>query len=564
MFSRHAHAASRQEWPSRLYHKQETVGHRSQLVEYSVKDMRGRCAWLFGLILSYPGCARSGLDTLTQGAGKGGASSGGAAAVGGGQRVADAASSSAPAELAGGDDQNPAWTLAWRMPAALAALEVPGDLFVSTVIESDRFEEGPLYLERRGSRLQGILDRTIVEGKLADGGGVELRDAVTHLVVFRGRAESTTKVTGTLYAESEKRVVRSAPEVPEPFPQGTFTFRVLRTSSLAESEAKLSRRASSVSGQIDGYGWLHKAPYGKAAKGTFTNDALHLTVGSESWTLRSGPGLFIGRVQPGHDVVVLRDPHKFARAVDTAPKTRVLGSGQTVVARAVKNKSGHCEVSLIFPAIVGTQNATEVNRVLAEQMVRMAMGPLAPGEGEPVPAPEKLRCSPGDASRTDPYLMSASYEAVDLGGGWVNLRLTGYARTGGARPTVGQDCVLVDAGHGKLYRSGELLSDAQRATLTLWVEQRLRMMARNAQLNLDDENYYANAAPVSERTSLCLTSEGLEVAFNPGDITKYMPTAGPSVFIPKKLLARLTTEGSVLAGVLNNAPEPLPARAVNE
>lgn len=115
---------------------------------------------------------------------------------------------------------------------------------------------------------------------------------------------------------------------------------------------------------------------------------------------------------------------------------------------------------------------------------------------------------------------------------------------------MGQDCVLVDSAHGRLYKSAELLNEAQRATLTACVEQRLRMMARNARLDLDDDNYYRNAAPVSEQTSLCLTTEGLEVAFNPWEITKYVPTPGPSVFIPRKLLDRLAIEGSVFARVL--------------
>ena len=466
------------------------------------------------------------------------------------QLAAGTLSSSAPAVPNEGKTQNPFWTLAWRSPSSHAALEVPGDAFVSTVIESDLFEEGPFYLERRGSRLQGILDRTIVEGKFSDGGGIELLDAVTHLVVFRGRAESANIVTGTLFAENEQRIVRSAANVPEPFPEGAFTFSILRTSSRTVSGAKLRRHSSSVSGQVDGYGWLERAPFGRAVSGTFENDGLNLKVGSEKWSLRAGPGIFVGLVEPGHDVVVLRDPHKVEKVANTAPRTVDLGGGRSVVPRAVRNKSRFCEVSLMIPVITGANAAPELNRVLAEQMVGWAMGPLDPDDGSPIPAPEKFRCLPEYGSPSERYFMGADYEAVDLGGGWVNLRLKGYARTGGPRATVGQDCVLVDSAHAKLYRSGELLNEAQRVTLTSWVERRLRMMARNAQLNLDDDNYYANAAPISEKTSLCLTREGLEVAFNPGEITKYLPTAGPSVFIPRKLLARLVTEGSVLATLL--------------
>ena len=460
--------------------------------------------------------------------------------------VANADSSSASAVSDGGKSLNPSWTLAWRAPSSCAELEVPGDIFVSTVIESDCFEEGPLYLERRGSRLQGILDRTIVVGHLANSGTIELRDAVTHLVVFRGRAEGTGKVTGTLFAENEERVVRSSAHVPEPFPEGTFTFSILRTSSHVVSEAKLSRHSTTVSGHVDGYGWLNQAPFGRAAKGTLDSDVLQLNVGPEKWTLRAGPGFFVGRVEPGRDVVVLRDPRKFEKVGEPLPKKVDLGSGQSVVPRAVKNKTINCEVALVIPVIAGVRNATDLNRGFAEQMVNMAMGPSA---GDPVPLPEKLRCSPAEGTKSDPDYMGATYEAADLGGGWLNVRLKGYTRTGG-RSTAAQDCVLVDSAHGKLYESAELLNEAQRATLTGWVEQRLRMMARNAQLDLDDENYFRNAAPVSDQTALCLTPEGLEVAFNPGEITKTLPALGPNVFIPSKLLARLAIEGSAFAAVL--------------
>ena len=468
-------------------------------------------------------------------------------------RKADSVASSNPtASPDGRRIWNPSWTLAFRKPSALAELEARGKVFVSTVVKSELFEEGPLYLERRGSRLQGILDRTIVEGTVNEGGTLELRDSVTQRVVFRGTAKSAKEVTGTVFAENEERTVQSVADLPELFPGGVLVFNILRTSSRAVSEAKLNRHLSHVSGQVNGYGWLNHAPFVRKASGTLDNQWLHLTVGSEKWTLREGPGLFVGRVEPGGDVVVLSDPHVFEKAFEAAPRSVALGGGLSVVSHAVKHKNGACEVSLDIPVITGPQTSPELNRLLAEQMVRWAMGPLVPDEGLPVPTPEKLRCSPGANIKDGPEFMGATYEASALGGGWLNLRLKGYARTGGARATVGHDCVLIDSARGRLYEGAELLNDAQRATVTGWVERQLRMTARNARLDLDDENYYTNAAPVSEQTALCLSTTGLEVAFNPGEVTRYTPTPGPSAFIPRELLARLAIEGSVLAGWLKS------------
>jgi len=98
------------------------------------------------------------------------------------------------------------------------------------------------------------------------------------------------------------------------------------------------------------------------------HDVLHLKVGPEKWTLRAGPGFFVGRVEPGRDVVVLRDPRRFEKAGEPLPKKVDLGSGQSVVPRAVKNKTSNCEVALVIPVIAGVKNATDLNRGFAVRL----------------------------------------------------------------------------------------------------------------------------------------------------------------------------------------------------
>ncbi|MBN1605931.1 MAG: hypothetical protein JW940_04830 [Polyangiaceae bacterium] len=267
--------------------------------------------------------------------------------------------------------------------------------------------------------------------------------------------------------------------------------------------------------------------------------------------LRPGPRLFVGRAEPGGEVVVLL--HRRAvlppnRGPFAPPKPLDLGEGRSIVPRAVLHKTSTCEVSLFVPVLKATAITPETNQVLVDAVVAQAMGPSVPDRS--LPSPEEVRCEPGLGSDESPYVVDGGYEAVSLGHGWVNLRIEGYARTGGASANVSGTCFLVDLARGRLYRSRELLDDDQRKTLTQWVERRLRMDARNARLDAEDSDFFENAAAVSPETSLCLSPDGLEVAFYPGEVTKHMPTRGPSVLIPKARVTRLVASGSPLAELL--------------
>jgi hypothetical protein len=436
------------------------------------------------------------------------------------------------------------------VPSVLAELAAPGEPCVGTLLENDLFEEGPLYLECHGTSAHGILDRTVVVGQLDPSGGLELRDASTQSVVLRGRLDGPGHVTATLLGEGETRAVRSVVDASDMLPEGRFSYDVLRSAARAVSVATLERRGDFVTGTVNGYGWLTRPPFDRMARGRLRAAELRLAVGGENWKLRVGPHLFVGRAEPGGDVLVLLHP---SAALPTEPgpfalpKPLVLGEGCSIVPRAVRHRTSSCEVSLVVPQLKGTAVTPQMNKSLAEEVVGLAMGTAIP-TGE-LPSPEKLRCEPGLGSAADPYpyVMMAGYQAASLGHGWVNLRITGYSRTGGARANVGDTCYLVDIPRGRLFSSAELLDDDQRRTLTEWVERRLRMSARNARLDAEDGEYYRNAAPVTAQTSLCLTADGLEVAFAPGEVTRYVPTRGPSVLIPRRLLSRLVGSGSPLA-----------------
>ena len=153
-------------------------------------------------------------------------------------------------------------------------------------------------------------------------------------------------------------------------------------------------------------------------------------------------------------------------------------------------------------------------------------------------------------SEGDPWMMDGTYEATDLGKGWVALRLDGYARVGGARANVSHACVVVDMNRGELLWPAQELGQEQIALLTDWTGRMLRREARQADLTKPEENMFLdNGAPITKETPLCFTGIGLRVSFEPGAVTRYLPTVGPGVVIPRRLLPRLFPKGSRLADV---------------